>query len=620
MMIQVGEQSVPHWVVSFPEERWDAFENFEDFLCLVWAHLGLPSPTEAQREIAWRLQHGLDRSEALNNPTYLNVLANTPREDIIRAFRGIGKSYITAAFVLWRLMRNPRDEKVLVVSATGSKSKEFVAMVKSLLNTMELLAFLRPSEGQRDMADRFDVRGASISQSFSLKAAGITGQITGSRATLIVADDIEIEGNSKTEDARERLMRATSEFEAIKMPGADVIYLGTPQTEESIYNRLVKERGYRCFCIPARYPRADKLPSYVIRRDDGEEVNILAYFLRASFDAERITYWSPTDPMRFDDAELANREGKGRSFFALQYQLDTSLSDAERYPLRQLDLVVFELNPLKAPLTVQWGRHSDRKNVIGDISNLGFSGDHLLRPLFVDDEWRNYEGSVLFVDPSGRGKDETAWAIVKALNGMLFLMTVGSLKGDPTEAMIRIAKDARKHDVNVIEVEPNFAPGVWIAAFAPILTREWPGGCTVQESEWAKGQKEARIIDTLEPVLTQHRLVVAESFLREDVKAEDRNYSFLFQLTHITRERKCLVHDDRLDAVAGAVAHFQRNIAQDVDESKKALMEHEMDMEIEDFIESFNHSATMGRGYRRSVHRSKENPEEREMVWSSRWS
>lgn len=138
------------------------------------------------------------------------------------------------------------------------------------------------------------------------------------------------------------------------------------------------------------------------------------------------------------------------------------------------------------------------------------------------------------------------------------------------------------------------------------------------ESEWAKGQKEARIIDTLEPVITQHRLVVAGSFLREDVKVDDRNYSFLYQLTHITRERKCLVHDDRLDAVAGAVAHFQRNMAQDVDESKKALMEAEMEMEIEDFIES--HMQTkMGRGYRRSVHRRKDDPAEREMVWSNQW-
>jgi hypothetical protein len=78
---------------------------------------------------------------------------------------------------------------------------------------------------------------------------------------------------------------------------------------------------------------------------------------------------------------------------------------------------------------------------------------------------------------------------------------------------------------------------MWVAAFQPILTKIWKGGATVQESEWARGQKEVRIIDTLEPVLTQHRLVVAESFLRDDAATEDCDYAFLYQLTHITRDR-----------------------------------------------------------------------------------
>ena len=78
---------------------------------------------------------------------------------------------------------------------------------------------------------------------------------------------------------------------------------------------------------------------------------------------------------------------------------------------------------------------------------------------------------------------------------------------------------------------------MWVAAFQPVLEKTWKGGATVLESEWAKGQKEARIIGTLEPVLTQHRVVVADNFLREDAATDDRNYAFLCQLTHITRDR-----------------------------------------------------------------------------------
>ena len=40
----------PHWEDSFPEELWPSFEEFRNFLAIVWHHLGLPAPTEAQYE------------------------------------------------------------------------------------------------------------------------------------------------------------------------------------------------------------------------------------------------------------------------------------------------------------------------------------------------------------------------------------------------------------------------------------------------------------------------------------------------------------------------------------------------------------------------------------------
>ena len=87
--------------------------------------------------------------------------------------------------------------------------------------------------------------------------------------------------------------------------------------------------------------------------------------------------------------------------------------------------------------------------------------------------------------------------------------------------------------MQTIEVEPNFGQGMWLAAFQPVLSKVWPGGCTVCESEWAKGQKELRIIDTLEPVLAQHRLVIDEDLARAEARAEDHRFSLLYQLTHI---------------------------------------------------------------------------------------
>jgi hypothetical protein len=601
----------PHWETNFPKEVWGAFDDFRNFLFLVWQHLGLPAPTPAQYEIAHRLQFGLDTVEWVEMGDEWDV--TLPREDIIRCFRSLGKSYITSAYAIWRLMRNPRDEKIMVVSATGSKSKEFVAQTKGICQSMPLVQWLLEGTrdsgaSRRDMAEQFDVAGASLSQSYSVAARGITGQITGSRATLLIADDIEVERNSLTEEARQRIVKIVqSDFVPITKTEhgkGDIIFLGTPQTEESVYNTLVKEMGFKCFTIPVRYPDRDKLKNYLLTNNqNGAEVNILARYLRAQFEEGTISYGQTTDS-RFGSEELIGIEAKGKASFALQYMLDTSLSDAERYPLRQSDLVVMACNPAKAPLTVQWGRHNDKHNLIKDIANVGFSGDHFLRPLFMDNEWEKYEAKVLFVDPSGRGADETAWAVVGVLNGLMYVLHVAGYAADPAEAMTRIALDARKYDVQTVEVEPNFGQGMWVTAFQPILSKIWPGGCTVKESEWAKGQKEARIIDTLEPVMAHHRLVFDEDMVRRESKCEDHRYSLLYQLTHITRDRGSLRHDDRLDALAGAVAHFQRSMAMDVHEAAKGVLDDRMDQEIEDFLEYMEGRTHGVRGVRKGGERT----------------
>lgn len=613
----------PEWY-DFPEDP--IRSDFRNFLFLVWQHLGLPDPTPGQYEIAYFLQHGYPGYAELPDGRIvkrfdaewdavpaelraaaraLDVARETGRSDIIEGFRGVGKSYISAAFSLWLLLRDPVDEKILVVSASSVKAREFVAQCKAILMSMELLAHLRPRVDQRDQADRFDVNGASISQSPSLKAAGITGQITGSRARHIIPDDIEVPDNSRTEESRAYLLKLVNEFDAILTPGPDsgVFFLGTPQTEESIYNRLIRERGFNCFCFPARFPRADKRDSYKLQRETGEQVDILAPCLRA-VDAFPDLAWKPTDPKRFGEVELASREAKGRSFFMLQYMLDTTLSDAERYPLKQFDLIVMSCNALKAPATIQWGRDSDKRNVL-EIPNVGFSGDYFLGPLFIDSEWRPYTASVLFVDPSGRGKDETAWAIVKELHGVLYALRVDGVAGDINTSMERIARDAKLFNVNEIIVEPNYGGVMWINAFQPVLARiagtavsntnsrlEVKAGswsCSVYEAEWSKGMKEGRIIDTLEPVMNQHRMVVDESVARDE--------TLMYQMTHIAKERGCLTHDDRIDALAGAVNRLANAMMLDMSQADAARKEEELMAELEDFVETC--TITSARGMRR---------------------
>lgn len=619
-----GDVELPHWF-SRPEEDWAAFESFQTFLERVWEHLGLPKPTRAQYEIAHRLQYGYDSYEKeLLSVDEALALLNHPREDIIRAFRGLGKSYITAAFVIWRLMRNPRDEKILVVSATGGKAKEFVAQVKGLIESMPLCQWLLEGDREngarrRDEADQFDVAGANLAQSYSVKARGIDGQITGSRATLVVADDIEVPQNSKTEAGRAAILSVVrSDFGPIvktEHGRGDTIFLGTPQTEESVYNVLVTELGYRCWCLPVRFPAAEKLKNYTLLTPGRVPIDILAPYLKGLIAKGLLTHGVPTDS-RFGHEEMLKEEAKGASHFALQMMLDTSLSDAERYPLKTHDLICFSTNFEKAPRTVQWGVDSNRRNILSTVPNLGFSGDFLLRPLFVDSEWRDYDQLMIYVDPAGRGKDETAWAVIGQMNGMFYLIDLQGEVGDPNTAMQRIALDVKKYRVREVIVEPNFGQGMWAIAFQPILEKVYPGKCAVKESEWAKGQKEARIIDTLEPVLTAHRLVVNEAILKADAEMDERDYSFLYQLTHITRERNCLKHDDRLDAVAGAVAYFMQSMGMDQVVAAKQQKDAEQERIVEAFTEALNGGASLFRGRRLRMDDIDDLPDEWSTVWN----
>lgn len=646
----------PHWEVHLPQTVWPVYEDFRSFLCLVWEHLGLPHPTRAQLEIAHRLHYGVDTAEFADlledlsrTPDELadHLMYDEPREDIVRAFRSLGKSYVTCAFAVWRIMRNPRDEKVLILSATTAKAKEFVSQAKGLIESMDILRWLidGPREKgarRRDHADMFDVAGASLSQSHSVTAKGIDGQITGSRATLIIPDDIEIPKNSLTETQRSAILRKIrSDLDPIRKTEhgmGDVIFLGTPQTEESVYNVLVKEMLYRCICIPAKYPSPEKERNYLIRCENtGREVNMLARYLRKDVEDGLLQPGDPTDD-RFGAEELIKLESRGRAHFALQYMLDTSLSDAERYPLRQRDLIVMALNPTKAPMTVQWGQDSDKRNIIRDIPNLGFSGDYLMRPLFLDPEWRPYEGKVLYVDPAGRGKDETAWGVVGHLGGTLFCMRLAGFSGDPIQAMAMIAADAVRFQVNVVEVEPNYGQGMWVSAFAPILRQAYTtagvakavetgrkdvakniaanpaAGCSVQESEWSKGQKELRIITGLEPVIAAHRLVIDEDLLRSEAKPDEAIYSLLYQLTHITHERGALRHDDRIEALWGGVMHFMRAMGIDAVEARGEAMLEEKLRIAEQFVDDSKNGFLLGRSRTRRLSPMRANGERDEVT------
>lgn len=293
--------------------------DFRYFLLAIWKELALPDPTPLQYDIGKYLQHG-------------------PKRCIIEAFRGVGKSWITSAFVVWLLYRDPQL-KIMVVSASKDRADQFSTFTKRLINTVPWLAHLSARSEQRDSLHAFDVGPASPDHSPSVKSVGITGQLTGSRADVIIADDIEVVNNSQTQTARERLSELVKEFDAIlkPLPTSRIIFLGTPQCEMSLYNELPK-RGYECRIWPALYPSDEQVMAYAGK---------LAPFILENPNYEQ---GSTTDPKRFSNEDLQERLlSYGKAGFALQFMLDTSLSDADKYPLKFSDLLVMSVPYQKGP-------------------------------------------------------------------------------------------------------------------------------------------------------------------------------------------------------------------------------------------------------------------------------
>ena len=505
-------------------------DDFKLFLQALWDQLDLPSPTRAQYAIADYIQHG-------------------PKRLQVQAFRGVGKSWITGAFVLWTLFKDP-EKKIMIISASKERADNMSIFLQKLIIETPWLNHLQPkSDDARWSRISFDVN-CSPHQAPSVKSVGITGQLTGSRADLMVLDDIEVPGNSMTEMMREKLLQLCTEAESILTPydNSRIMYLGTPQTTFTVYRKLA-ERNYKPFIWPARFPK-----------DITPYEGLIAPQLQEDIDNGALP-WDCTDPDRFDDDDLVDREASmGRSNFALQFMLDTSLSDAEKFPLKMADLVITSVNPTDAPDNVVWC--SDPANILKELPTVGLPGDYFYSPMQLQGEWSPYTETICSVDPSGRGADETAAAYISQKNGILYLHEVRAYRdGYSDNTLLDILRGCKKYGATTLVVESNFGDGIVAELFKKhiIQTKQR----ILVEEVRANVRKEERIIDTLEPILNQHRLVVNKSVVEwdynsnRDAAPEERLlYMLFYQMSRMCRSKYAVKHDDRLDCLAQGVKYY----------------------------------------------------------------
>lgn len=540
--------------------------DFVAFLFVLWKALNLPEPTRCQIDMAKSLANG-------NNKKF-----------ILQAFRGIGKSFITCAFVVWTLWRNPQL-KILIVSASKERADANSIFIKNIIDLLPFLAELKPRQGQRDSVISFDVGPASPDHSPSVKSVGITGQLTGSRADIIIADDVEIPSNSATQGSREKLWSLVQEFAALLKPlsTSRVIYLGTPQTEMTLYKELEDNRGYSTIIWPALYPRS--------REEDLYYGDRLAPMLREEFveDFEALQ-GRPTDPVRFDVDDLRERELEyGKAGFTLQFMLNPNLSDAEKYPLRLRDAIVTALDLEKAPMHYQW--LPNRQNRNEDLPNVALKGDDIHSYHSCSQNTNAYQEKILVIDPSGRGKDETGYAVLYTLNGYIYLMEAGGFRdGYSDKTLAALAQKAKQWGVQTVVFESNFGDGMFGKVFSPVLLKVHAAQL---EEIRARGMKEVRICDTLEPVMQTHRLVIRDEVVRTDYQTardadgkHDVRYSLFYQMTRMSREKGAVAHDDRIDALALGIEFLREHMQLD-----SIKVEHEA---VQEFLEDHMSRETLG--------------------------
>jgi hypothetical protein len=539
--------------------------DFRVFLTLVWRHLLGSDPNPIQLDLAYWLQHGPDRA-------------------IIMAFRGFSKSWITGAYALWRLYCDP-DEKIMVVSGSLKRAIATSTWCFSLVMTMDLLAHMRPKADTRQSATAWDVGNCIPAQSASFTPFGIGGQLVGFRGSCIIPDDVETQTNSLTLVMREKIEEAVKEFESVLTPGGVIKYLGTPHDVDSLYMKLLRLKNaagapvYQARIWPALYPSTEEIKGYG---------KLLAPYILAQLKKLGPTaVGHSTMPMRFPDEDLETRRAAmGNSEFRLQFMLDLAGSLIDKFPLKLKDLIVMELAANQAPEEIVWGPNPGNREQ--DLPLMGFDGDYLHRPAHAGTHYSPYSRKIGYLDGSGRGTDETSLSVLGELFGRAFWLDLYATQDGYGPATLEaISNMCVRWDVSTLYIEANFGDGMMTALMRPELTKAWDReaarrknaglsplertGTLIEEVKSGAVQKEKRILSVLEPVTQQHRLVVnREVFLydRRSMEALDgedtrHRYAFNYQYTHLTREKDCLGHDDRLESLAGGLAMLAAELGVD---------------------------------------------------------
>ncbi len=419
------------------------------------------------------------------------------RHLLLMAFRACGKSTLVALFVAWVLYRDP-NMRILILSAESDLASKMVGNIRRILERHPLTQGLKPRVPTQWSGDRLTIERTRDSRDPSVLARGVTSNITGSRADLIICDDVEVPNTCDSADKRENLRLRLNETPFILVPNGTMLYVGTPHSYFSLYADKPREEIGEERVFLEGYTRL-KIP---VLTDEGESV------------------W----PERFSLDEIADQRLKaGPNKFQSQMMLE---------PINILD---GHLDP-----TLLQFYHDD----------LVYS-EAQTRPVLHIGTTQMVSASAWW-DPAfgGKGGDNSVVAIVFSdAEGNKYIHSVSYLKIDEHSEEDEATQQCR---AVVGLMQEFYVPSValeinGLGKFLPsILRRELAKShvnCAVLEMS-SRRAKELRILEAFDAPMAARSLSIHRTVSKTPFLTEMQEW----------QPKKTNTYDDGLDAVAGALS------------------------------------------------------------------
>lgn len=161
--------------------------------------------------------------------------------------RGHRKSFYLAMYACWRIVQNPAIT-IMYLSATAPLAESQLRLIKTTLDSPIVRKFwkdlINPEEGKRAMWQTSEIivdhpkRIIEGVRDSTIKAGGLTMNITGSHVDLILLDDLVVPQNNN-EAGRREVAAQYSQLQSILNPSGEIRAVGTRYSPKDLYNDIM---------------------------------------------------------------------------------------------------------------------------------------------------------------------------------------------------------------------------------------------------------------------------------------------------------------------------------------------------------------------------------------------